>query len=54
MEALGTAVSVNAEEMTVDIALNDSVDSLPPEDCKDHIGDSSAVCLHTFEDSSIS
>lgn len=30
MEALGTSVLVKALEMVVDIALNESVDSLPP------------------------
>lgn len=30
IEAFGTAVSVKASEMTVEMATNDSVDSLPP------------------------
>ena len=31
MEALGTAVFTKASEITVDMALKDSVDSFPPE-----------------------
>ncbi len=33
IDAFGTAVFVKAVAMTVEIALNDSVDSLPPKGC---------------------
>ena len=52
IEAFGTAVSVKASEMTVDMAMKDSVDSLPPSESQHGV----STCLGpdtTFKYSSV-